>query len=186
MAAHLFLTNHWKLLYSELYWSYTFPNFFWKFGDGLSRLSSKIEWFVRWLFLTNWCKQFAYIQDGSPIFSLQMNLNATMPDIFLSSPSFQNQNWQICIYLRWLLWLLLSIQRKRSTVCNIYKIFTKLHKPWSVWLPCKFECSINQSIKLLQRLYPQQSELKGAQILSVIMCHNWGQSRFVNREPLRG
>ena len=41
---------------------------------------------------------------------------------------------------------------------------------------------INQSIKLLLRLYPQRTELRGEQILSVIMCHNRGQSRFVNRE----
>ena len=42
--------------------------------------------------------------------------------------------------------------------------------------------SINQSIKLLYRLYPQRTKLRGAQILGVIMCHSRSQSRFVNRE----
>ena len=37
--------------------------------------------------------------------------------------------------------------------------------------------SINQSIKLLFRLYLQRNEIRGAQILSVVMCHHRGQSR---------
>ena len=38
------------------------------------------------------------------------------------------------------------------------------------------------SYVLLQRLYHQQTERRGVQILSMIMCHNRGQSRLVKRE----
>ena len=67
---------------------------------------------------------------------------------------------------------------------SLYITVTEWWRETSQTLCSEFHpLSINQSITLLVRLYPQRTELRGTQILSVILRHSRGQSRFVNREP---
>ena len=96
-------------------------------------------------------------------------LNTTNPrsasEQHITTPLYQSHHQRTKLFQRWLKVLQSAWQRDRVD-------------QWEVSANT-VQCWPNTQ----QHLYPQRTELRGVQILSVIMCHGRGQSRFVNREP---